>query len=226
MTRPTGLRTSRHPPGWRARPPPPEVTGIFPLPVDLISDEPPPRRRHVVLLAAAPASIVAAVAAAVVVLGSPSAHKPTATKAHVSAQARAPATWELTMTNCGQGIASKARRTSTPSGHGLILSRPFRVSRSTLRRFTSSPLTIGPMGKAYPGRATIIHQARAECRKAFHTYDGITLSRSELSFIPLSPWPRVDWHAGDRMLLCTAYEWTKADPGGQSLYGSIKGSAS
>jgi len=208
-----------------------EMTGGFPLPADVTGAEPSPRRRFVPLIAVA-VTLVAAVAVTAIVLGKTSAHHPTAAQApapaaaRTSAPERAAAARELTIGqlragDCLQGPPDINTARSWPD---VVAAVP--CIKGHLAEVYFSSANYWPMGMAFPGHAAVLHQARAECRKAFHSYDGIPLSGSEFSFIPISPWPRVDWDSGERMLLCTAYEWSKWYPRGQSLYGSIKGSAS
>jgi Domain of unknown function (DUF4328)/Septum formation len=81
-----------------------------------------------------------------------------------------------------------------------------------------------PAAEAFPGNATLNHQAVTKCNKAFRAYDGVGISASSYSYDFISPQGRQDWVSGDRLLTCVAYLSTNSHPGGEALYASIKGS--
>ena len=216
-------------PAWAAGTPlPSEVTGGFPLPADVRGAEPSPRRRRIIPLTVAGVSIVAAVAAAVTVLGSSSAHKPAATPskaARTSTPGRAPAAQELAIGqlragDCLQGPPDINTTTWWPD---VVTAVPCTQKHLAEVYFSAN---YWPWSRAFPGNATIVHQAKTECRKAFQAYDGAPLQASEYSFRYISPWGRADCGSGDRLLVCTAYVWDSQWPRGVPLYASIKGTYS
>lgn len=197
---------------------PSEVTGGFPLPADVIYAEPSPRRRRIVPLTAAAVSVVAAVAVIVVVLGWISAHKPAAPHAHAPIQAPAPVAQPLLINqlrpgDCLQGPPDVNTARSWPH---LVMAVPCIKGHIAEVYFFSA--NYWPRDMAFPGHATIVHQARTECRKEFRAYDGVPSSVSVYSFRYISPWNRADWGSGGRLLLCTANAGAT-----QPLFGSIKG---
>jgi hypothetical protein len=214
-------------PAWAVGTPlAPEATGGFPLPADVTGGEPSPRRRRIVPLTAAAVTLVAAMAVTAIVLGKTSAHTPAATQAPTPAAARTPVTRELTIGqlragDCLQGPPDINTARSWPE-----IATAVPCSDKHLSEVYFFSADYWPAAMAFPGHATIAHQARMECRKVFQAYDGAPLPASELSFHYTSPWNRADWDSGGRLLLCTAYVWDSQYPQGVPLYSSIKGSYS
>jgi hypothetical protein len=210
-----------HRPGQRP-PVPPEVTGDFPLPADVTDAGPPPRRRRIVPSIAAGASVVAAVAATVIVLDTSSAHKPAATQARAPTQPPAPAVQRLLIDQLRPGdcLQGPPDVNTTRWWPYVVTAVPCIEPHIAEVYFFSAHYW--PMNMAFPGHAKLAHQASAECRKTFQTYDGIPLSGSQLTFVDISPWNRGNWSSGDRLLLCSAYHWTPWYPRGQPMYWSIK----
>jgi serine/threonine protein kinase len=66
--------------------------------------------------------------------------------------------------------------------------------------------------------------ARAQCDKAFQSYVGIAYSKSVYSWIDIVP-DAGSWPGGDRALHCVAYYSTDAHKAGETLTGTIKGTA-
>lgn len=202
---------------------PSEATGGFPLPADVRDAEPSPWRRRIILLIVAAVSLVAAVAVTAIVLGKTAAHKPAATQASKPAAGRTPAARELTIGqlragDCLQGPPDINTARSWPD---IATAVPCPDKHLAEVYFFSA--NYWPAAMAFPGHATIAHQARTECRKAFSAYDGVPPVGSLYSFRDISPWNRADWESGGRLLLCTAYVWTNQHPSGEPLYGSMKG---
>ena len=210
-------------PPWAAGTPlPPEMTGGVPLPADLTGAEPSPRHRRTAILVAVAATVVAAVAVTAIVLGKTSAHKPTAAPAaaRTSAPEQAPAAQGLTIDqlragDCLQGPPDINSASNWPEFVTAVPCHQVHIAEVIF-------LTVSywPTAMAFPGHATIAHQARTGCRKAFHAYDGAPPSASIYSFNDYSPWNRALWDSGDRLLLCTAYVYASDD----MAIGSIKGS--
>lgn len=201
-------------PGWvAAHPLASESTGGFPLPADVTGAEPSTRRRRIVPLAAAAVSVVAAVAVTAIVLGKTSAHKPAAMQASTPAATRtsapegapAPAAQpmligQLRPGDCLQGPPDVNSVRWWPY---VVMAVPCTGKHIAKVYFFSADYW--PRTMAFPGHATIIHQAKMECRKAFRAYNGAPVSASAYSFRDISPWDRGNWSFGDRLLLCTAY---------------------
>ena len=203
---------------------PSQVTNGFPLPADIGGAEPSPRRRRMIQLTAAGVSVAAAVAVTAIVLSSSPAHKPTAAVARASAPARTPAAQvmpvsQLRAGDCLQGPPDINTTRWWPS---VVTAVPCNDNHLAEVYFFSAHYW--PAGMAFPGKRTILHQVIPECRKAFHAYDGIPLSRSEYSFREMTVLSAADWGSGDRILICNAYLRANQSPGGEPLYGSIKGS--
>lgn len=203
---------------------PPEVPGGFPLPADITGAEPSPRRRRLVPLTAAAITLVAALAVTAVVLGNTSAHKPAATHAPTPTAARKPVVRELTIGqlragDCLQGPPDVNTANPWPD---VVTAVPCPAKHLAEVYFFSA--NYWPAKMAFPGNTKIAHKVKSECHKAFRAYDGIPYSGSRYSYSYLSPWGRVDWDSGDRLMACTAYLWTGAYPRGEVMYGSIKGS--
>jgi hypothetical protein len=77
---------------------------------------------------------------------------------------------------------------------------------------------------AFPGDQTIQQTASAECNKAFQSYVGIAYSKSRYTWT-LAVSDQSSWQSGDRDLHCMAYYKTSAVPSGETMHGSIKGTA-
>ena len=77
---------------------------------------------------------------------------------------------------------------------------------------------------AFPGDQTIQQTASAECNKAFQSYVGIAYSKSIYTWTVTVP-NQSSWPGGDRALHCMAYYKTSAVPSGETMHGSIKGTA-
>ena len=71
---------------------------------------------------------------------------------------------------------------------------------------------------AYPGYKAISAQGHERCLTAFSAYDGVALSGSAFTFTDIIPGDATDWAAGDRLVVCVAYQ-----PGVPVVF-SIKGS--
>jgi len=80
-----------------------------------------------------------------------------------------------------------------------------------------------PESQAYPGDNAIDSQAENRCDAAFNEYDGITSDNSIFTYDYVTPSGGEDWAAGDRWLMCVAYESTSEYPGGAPVNYSIKG---
>lgn len=218
-------------PGWAAGMPlPSEVSGGFSLPADVTGAAPSPRRRRIIPLTAAAVSIVAAVAVTTIVLGKTAAQNPAATQAATPAAARTPAPEpapapqpllirQLRPGDCLQGPPGVNTARWWPH---VVMAVPCTQKHLAEVYFFSAHYW--PKAMAFPGRATMVRQAKTECRKEFQSYDGDPSAVSLYSFRDISPWDRVNWSFGDRLLLCTAYYWADTYPRGVPLYASIKGS--
>ncbi|HWM97902.1 MAG TPA: septum formation family protein, partial [Streptosporangiaceae bacterium] len=77
---------------------------------------------------------------------------------------------------------------------------------------------------AFPGDQTVQQTAAAECNKAFQSYVGIAYSKSRYTWTLTVP-NQSSWPGGERALHCMAYYKTSAVPSGETLHGSIKGTA-
>jgi putative regulator of septum formation len=207
---------------------PSEMTGGFPLPADVTGAEPSPRHRGAAVLTIVAVSVVAAVAATAIVLGKTSAHKPIATQAPTrkSAPGGAPVPVaqpllidQLQSGDCLQGPPDVNTAKWWPY---VVVAVP--CSEKHLAEVYFFSANYWPAAMAFPGHATIIHQAKTECRKAFQAYDGGPSAASQYFFRDISPWDRVNWSSGDRLLLCTAYARGSHYRRGVPLYTSIGGS--
>jgi serine/threonine protein kinase len=76
----------------------------------------------------------------------------------------------------------------------------------------------------YPGDSGIKATATAECNKAFQSYVGIAYSKSVYTWTDVVPDANT-WPGGDRALHCVAYYATNAQPAGEIMHASIKGTA-
>jgi hypothetical protein len=77
---------------------------------------------------------------------------------------------------------------------------------------------------AYPGDDKVSSRAEARCDAAFLKYDGTDNPDSMFSYDYIDP-DNTTWPAGDRRLVCVAYDATSAHPGGAPVNYSIKGSS-
>ena len=92
-----------------------------------------------------------------------------------------------------------------------------------LAEVTYANMNFFAKSSSYPGSTTITDEARAACDSAFQSYVGIAYSQSEYTWTDVVP-SSTTWPGGDRALHCIAYHATTSQPGGVTLYGSIKGS--
>jgi uncharacterized protein DUF2510/putative regulator of septum formation len=207
------------PAGAAGTPLPLEATSGFPLPSDVTGAEPAPRRRRIIPLTAAALTLVAAVGLITIVLGRTSADKPAATQAPTPAAARTSAAEraltidQLRAGDCLQGPPDINTANSWPD---IATAVPCRDRHLAEVYFSAN---YWPAAMAFPGHATIAHQARTECRKAFQAYNGVPPEASVYSFRWIYPWGRADWDSGDGGLLCTAYVWASQYPSGEPLNG-------
>lgn len=79
-----------------------------------------------------------------------------------------------------------------------------------------------PRNLRFPGRKPLLNASNSTCDRAFRQYDGTKLANSRLGMTFIWP-PRRPWTHGDRRLACIAYKPTAGQPGGATLYQSIKG---
>jgi Septum formation len=77
---------------------------------------------------------------------------------------------------------------------------------------------------AFPGANGIKQDATAACDNAFASYVGIAYSKSAYTWTDIVP-DESTWPGGDRALHCVAYYATNANPSGEFLTSSIKGTA-
>ena len=77
---------------------------------------------------------------------------------------------------------------------------------------------------AYPGDKAIKDNATAACDSAFQSYVGIAYSKSQYVWTDIVP-DSSTWPTGDRALHCVAYYATNAQPAGEIMHASIKGTA-
>ena len=77
---------------------------------------------------------------------------------------------------------------------------------------------------AFPGTTGIRADATAACDSAFASYVGIAYSKSVYTWTDIVP-DASTWPGGDRALRCVAYYSTNANPAGEILHSSIKGTA-
>ncbi len=76
----------------------------------------------------------------------------------------------------------------------------------------------------FPGAKGITADAKAACNKAFESYVGIAYSKSVYTWTDIVP-DASTWPGGDRALHCVAYYSTDANPSGEFMTASIKGTA-
>jgi hypothetical protein len=76
----------------------------------------------------------------------------------------------------------------------------------------------------FPGAAGITANAKASCNRAFESYVGIAYSKSVYTWTDVVP-DKSTWPGGDRALHCVAYYSTDANPSGEFMTASIKGTA-
>jgi Septum formation len=81
-----------------------------------------------------------------------------------------------------------------------------------------------PKDISYPGSVAIAKDGNATCNSAFLSYVGIAFSKSMLNWTNIIP-DASTWPSGDRGLRCIAYYSTHEQPAGQTMTGSIRGSA-
>jgi serine/threonine protein kinase len=77
---------------------------------------------------------------------------------------------------------------------------------------------------AFPGAGGIKTDATAACDSAFASYVGIAYSKSAYTWTDIVP-DASTWPGGDRALHCVAYYATNANPSGEFLTSTIKGTA-
>ena len=77
---------------------------------------------------------------------------------------------------------------------------------------------------AFPGDQAIQQAATAGCNSAFQSYVGIAYPKSRYTWTVTVP-NQSSWPGGDRGLHCMAYYKTNPNPSGETLHGSIKGTA-
>jgi hypothetical protein len=83
---------------------------------------------------------------------------------------------------------------------------------------------VWPQSLAYPGYNAIADQGYARCLSAFLAYDGIAQPASAFAISYTAP-DRTTWPAGDRHVICAAYQpYLGAANGVQPVTYSIKGS--
>ena len=78
-----------------------------------------------------------------------------------------------------------------------------------------------PQSMAYPGDDKVNSRAEARCDAAFLKYDGTAYPDSMLTYDYIDP-DNTTWPAGDRWMVCVAYDATSAHPGGAPVNYSIK----
>jgi Septum formation len=81
-----------------------------------------------------------------------------------------------------------------------------------------------PQSMAYPGDNKVNSRSEARCDAAFLKYDGIAYPNSMFTYDYIVP-DNTTWPAGDRWMVCVAYDATSAYPGGAPVNYSIKGSS-
>jgi hypothetical protein len=81
-----------------------------------------------------------------------------------------------------------------------------------------------PADAAYPGTQAVQDQGHAECEGQFTKYVGVLPADSVYNWTFIAPYPASDWQAGDRELVCAAYEWMPGHSNGVPMTTSIKGS--
>jgi serine/threonine protein kinase len=81
-----------------------------------------------------------------------------------------------------------------------------------------------PKSKAFPGSSGITTDANAACNSAFASYVGIAYSKSSYTWTDIVP-DASTWPGGDRALHCVAYLASDAHKAGETLTGTIKGTA-
>jgi serine/threonine protein kinase len=81
-----------------------------------------------------------------------------------------------------------------------------------------------PKNTPFPGAAGITANAKASCNRAFESYVGIAYSKSVYTWTDIVP-DKSTWPGGDRALHCVAYYSTDANPSGEFMTASIKGTA-
>jgi Septum formation len=77
---------------------------------------------------------------------------------------------------------------------------------------------------SYPGDTTVQKDATAACDSAFQSYVGISYEQSMYSWADIVT-NAASWTTGSRGLHCVAYYKTSQHPGGETIQGSIKGTA-
>ena len=77
---------------------------------------------------------------------------------------------------------------------------------------------------AFPGAGGIKTDATSACDSAFASYVGIAYSKSSYTWTDIVP-DASTWPGGDRALHCVAYYSTNANPSGEMMTSSIKGTA-
>lgn len=81
-----------------------------------------------------------------------------------------------------------------------------------------------PQDRPYPGASALQAQADDQCARAYTSYDGLPLSKSDYTDTVISP-SRTSWHNGSRALECVGYTWNFKAAAGTPLEmtGSIRG---
>ena len=74
----------------------------------------------------------------------------------------------------------------------------------------------------YPGYDAILKVTAERCGAAFAAYDGIPLSQSKFIYHSVAPTPASDWAAGDREVVCMAFDPNQLPPLNYSIKGKYQ----
>jgi hypothetical protein len=194
----------------------------------------PPRKRPKWLIPAGAAAAIFVVAVALVLtLGSGSSNKPNTgsstsappAQTNSAAAAATPTTGNLQVSqfqvgDCLTG-ANLQLNQNTPWPK---LSLAVACSQAHIAEVFYANNSFWSTNTAFPGNQTVQQTASTECNKAFQSYVGIPYAKSIYTWTVTVP-NQSSWPGGDRALHCMAYYKTSAVPSGETMHGSIKGTA-
>jgi serine/threonine protein kinase len=191
-----------------------------------------PRKRPKWLIPAAAAAAVVAIAVVLVVtLGSGSSNQNNSgsgsatTPAHSASPQTTPTTGNLQVSqfqvgDCLTGANLQLNKT-TPWPK---LSQAVPCAQAHTAEVFYANNNYWSKNAAFPGDQAIQQAATAQCNSAFQSYVGIPYPKSRYTWT-VAVSNQSSWPSGDRGLHCMAYYKTNANPSGQTLHGSIKGTA-
>jgi len=191
-----------------------------------------PRKRPKWLIpAAAAAAVVAIVVTLVVTLGSGSSNQnssgsgPATTPARSASPQTTPTTGNLQVSQFQVGdclTGANLQLNQTTPWPKLSLAVPCSQAHTAEVFYANN--YFWSKNSAFPGDQSVRKTATAQCNSAFQSYVGIAYPKSRYTWTLTIP-DQSSWPGGERGLHCMAYYKTNAVPSGETMHGSIKGTA-